>query len=158
MWVRLIIEKPNNLITQKIHYGAVLPPSQMVFFYLIEIQALEKTSFSGCHSLSPVFVLCQNFSREFSFFRSHLVGFLLTNTAKTQTWMSFFRRAWGDRIHTDCKRFESQPTPNPLNISSVLGPLPTGRWCEENPCASPDHFQEKSKSHTDHSLDPVPRS
>ena len=32
MWVTLIIEKINNLITQKTHYGAVLPPSQMVFY------------------------------------------------------------------------------------------------------------------------------
>ena len=59
--------------------------------------------------------------------------------------MSFFRWGWGDRIHTDCKCFESQPTPNPLNISSVFAPLPTGRWCEENPCASPNHFEEKSQ-------------
>ena len=37
----LIIEKPNNLITQKTHYGAVLPPSQMVFFCSHEVYSVH---------------------------------------------------------------------------------------------------------------------
>ena len=41
MWVSLIIEKPNNLITQKTHYGAVLPPSQMVFLNVILLHSIN---------------------------------------------------------------------------------------------------------------------
>ena len=55
MCVSLIIEKPNNLITQKTHYGAVLPPSQMVFFILGPIAALSNHRFDDTllHFFAP---------------------------------------------------------------------------------------------------------